>query len=758
MDSSAGQSTSFTPRGSGVRVPLRPHTAFVFELLVLALLTTVAAGLRLWRLGEIPAGFHVDEAFNLIDARDVIAGWRPVFLPANAGREVLYTYWQAALIGIFGDSIAVLRSASAIAGTLAVPATWLAARSLAPIGTSTRTVALLSAALLTGSYWHLHFSRFGIRAVLFTPFVAAMAWAWWRTLRAPQEQALRRAVLAGAVLGLAAYVHPAGRGLFAVPLAHALVRRTFFGDREALRRVAICLGAMLVVASPLLWFWAVHPSVFLGHAGEVSIVGSGTGGIAANLAKVLGSFNVDGDPARWRNLPGRPVFDVAAGAAFIFGIFYTYRAARRGDDGATLTLIWLAMLLIPTIVTDAAPNFSRAIGALPAACLLAAIGLERACARLEHGPFGRADRGAPSGRFHRGKAPSDQFPSREDSEDPMVEVDTAASATPREEAPIAARRIGLPSANLAKAIAIGVMLAVPMYGGLRTSRDYFQIWAPNPETEIAFDADVRDLAEWVFTESESGRFGIVLLSPETASHATVRAIAHGQAHPPIGVDTTRGLVLREVGAGSSMLHGTYAFLERLPWESEHLAALMERSIEDNLTIEVDDEAERTLRRVSVSADDLLAARSVYSIGASDYLFGGVISLEAAQGPLIATPGKPFTITLTWKAAGPTDAPLHTAVQLVDDKGELVASGDARPLGGSPPTDLWQAGDWIVADHELTWIEDRAAALVEESELSLRIGWYRLEDDGTGMLHTVAVPTAEGEALVAVGLLRVGEAR
>ena len=59
------------------------------EVLALVCLTAIAALLRLWRIGEIPTGFHVDEAFNLIDAREVIAGWRPIFLPANAGREVL---------------------------------------------------------------------------------------------------------------------------------------------------------------------------------------------------------------------------------------------------------------------------------------------------------------------------------------------------------------------------------------------------------------------------------------------------------------------------------------------------------------------------------------------------------------------------------------------------------------------------------------------------------------------------------------------
>ena len=56
----------------------------------------------------------------------------------------------------------------------------------------------------------------------------------------------------------------------------------------------------------------------------------------------------------------------------------------------------------------------------------------------------------------------------------------------------------------ARAVALGVLLSVPLYGGLRTARDYFQVWAVHPETEIAFDADIRDFAEWV-VDRDGGR-------------------------------------------------------------------------------------------------------------------------------------------------------------------------------------------------------------------------------------------------------------
>src|SRR5690606_26128243 len=92
---------------------------------LLLVLTLLAAGLRFYQLGVLPPGFQFDEAFNAIDAELVLQGDRPLFLPANAGREVLYTYFQATLVALLGLNVTTLRLASAILGLLAIPATYL---------------------------------------------------------------------------------------------------------------------------------------------------------------------------------------------------------------------------------------------------------------------------------------------------------------------------------------------------------------------------------------------------------------------------------------------------------------------------------------------------------------------------------------------------------------------------------------------------------------------------------------------------------
>ncbi len=65
-----------------------------WAIILLALIT--AATLRFWQLGDIPPGLYRDEAFNGLDALDVINGERdgqsPFYFSANNGREPLYIY------------------------------------------------------------------------------------------------------------------------------------------------------------------------------------------------------------------------------------------------------------------------------------------------------------------------------------------------------------------------------------------------------------------------------------------------------------------------------------------------------------------------------------------------------------------------------------------------------------------------------------------------------------------------------------------
>jgi predicted membrane-bound mannosyltransferase len=91
-----------------------------WAIILLALIT--AATLRFWQLGDIPPGLYRDEAFNGLDALDVINGeWdeqSPFYFSANNGREPLYIYLTSLSVRIFGNTTFAVRLAAAVVGTL----------------------------------------------------------------------------------------------------------------------------------------------------------------------------------------------------------------------------------------------------------------------------------------------------------------------------------------------------------------------------------------------------------------------------------------------------------------------------------------------------------------------------------------------------------------------------------------------------------------------------------------------------------------
>ncbi len=71
-----------------------------------------AAWLRLGRLPELPVGLHYDEAANLILTRQIAEGsYRPLFIRAYTGKEVLFFYAAAPWVRMTGGAAWGLRAA-----------------------------------------------------------------------------------------------------------------------------------------------------------------------------------------------------------------------------------------------------------------------------------------------------------------------------------------------------------------------------------------------------------------------------------------------------------------------------------------------------------------------------------------------------------------------------------------------------------------------------------------------------------------------
>jgi len=381
-------------------------------LLAGTLILLLAAALRLPALGQVPPGLYHDEAYYGLDAVDVLRGHLQVYFPANNGREPLFIYLAAGMIGLLGRSPFALRLTSAFVGLLTVAATAAAGRAL-----FSRRVGLLAAAVLSVTLWHVHLSRVGFRAVTLPLIIALTLWVGARAARTGRP---RLWLAAGALYGFSFYTYTAARftpvalGVFGLyllltpppapsPLLTSGQERGGGGGEAAgggVRPLALALLAAAVVLTPLAIYTALHPDVVLGRPDQVSIWnpaisgGDPWGTLGRHLLRTLGMFFVQGDRIWRHNVPWRPVFGPLLGAALLLGVVVALTpspspTSGRGGGGTgvgvrakALPLLWTAVMALPTVLAEDAPHFLRAVGMLPVLAFLPALGLDALMQRL----------------------------------------------------------------------------------------------------------------------------------------------------------------------------------------------------------------------------------------------------------------------------------------------------------------------------------------------------------------------------------------
>ena len=144
-----------------------------YLLLTLAIL--VGAFLRLWRLTLVPPGLHYDLAATALLGNAVaFNGYRPIFIAAYTGHEVLFYYWLALWFRLVGSSVFTLRLAAATLGLLTLPAAYFAIRQVVRFEENSRLLAVFAAAFLAFAFFHVAFSRFGFR-VITEPLIQSLA-------------------------------------------------------------------------------------------------------------------------------------------------------------------------------------------------------------------------------------------------------------------------------------------------------------------------------------------------------------------------------------------------------------------------------------------------------------------------------------------------------------------------------------------------------------------------------------------------------
>ncbi len=342
----------------------------------LGLVLLLAAFMRLHQLDSLPPGLHPDEAANGLDILNIIHhhDFQP-FYARNGGREGLFFIIQALFVWLFGNTTYALRLAPALLGTLAVGVVYLWGSSW--FG---RRAGLVAAAIMAATPWAVIISRDGFRAGMVALMVPLTLWL---CTKACQTNKVGWYIAAGVSLGAGFYTYTAFR-LF--PLALLLIAGYAVARRPAwLGRIkhglVVSLAATIITLGPLLVYGVHHPGELFSRAGGVSFTnpslnhGHPLTTLGRTVVKTALMFNFHGDNNYRQNLGGQPELNVFVGIMFVLGLFVCCVRLRKLRYAALLGVF--GVMLLPEVLTaEGIPHAMRAIGALPAVMVLAAIGVD----------------------------------------------------------------------------------------------------------------------------------------------------------------------------------------------------------------------------------------------------------------------------------------------------------------------------------------------------------------------------------------------
>jgi 4-amino-4-deoxy-L-arabinose transferase-like glycosyltransferase len=323
---------------------------------------------------------------------------------------------QAASLRLFGDSVAGLRTLSALIGTATLFFTYLLARR--GFG---RRVALFALAALTFNHYHVHFSRLASNQIADPLFMALTLWLLTRgeeRRQSPERSgrgeappvtrhpppATRHLPLAGLVMGLSWYGYFGSRVIMLVVAAYlglqALAERDFL--RRRARDLTLMVLAFLMAASPLLLHYKNYPDNLSARFNQVNFFrwlereltfpehDSTLALVWRQVWRSISAFNHTLDPTFWYRAQ-IPLLDFVSGIFFVLGLVVAISHWRK--RAARLALAWFALALtFGWVLTENPPSSMRMIIIAPAVALLVALGLDRLLTLAQWALGGRRSR------------------------------------------------------------------------------------------------------------------------------------------------------------------------------------------------------------------------------------------------------------------------------------------------------------------------------------------------------------------------------
>ena len=362
----------------------------------LLLIIIIAAFFRLWQLNLIPAGLYPDEAINGNEALESLKTKNfKVFYAENNGREGLFIWMLAFSFLIFKASIWSLKIVPAFIGILTVIGLYLFTKELIFLATKNKKqatcTALLASFFLSVSFWHVNFSRIGFRAILL-PFCLVFSFYFllkgFKKILFQEKKNISNFIIAGIFFGLGFYTYTSFRMalliLFLVLLSFLLISKNKKLEKDSLKLSSFFILTIIIVVSPLIFYFLNNPEYFVGRASQVFIFNQENPlkAFFESLGLHLVMFNFKGD-GNWRhNLPDTPQLIWPVGILFLIGFLISIKESIISFKNKNLLplachlllLSWFLVMLSPGILTyEAIPHALRTIGVIPVVYIFAGL-------------------------------------------------------------------------------------------------------------------------------------------------------------------------------------------------------------------------------------------------------------------------------------------------------------------------------------------------------------------------------------------------
>ncbi len=351
------------------------------EAVLLIAIVLIAIIFRFAAFNQVPPGLHYDEALDAKLAQEIRSGAWPIYFEEGWGREPLYHYLVAFTLNFIPDPTSALRFVSGVLGLVQLLAAYFLFRKLFGVPT-----ALIGVAWIAVLFWTVSTSRAGLRNITLTTLVTLTALAFWQMLQEARRKMQGSAglhpatcILPGVLLGLTLYTYQPSR---VVPLIYVLfVAYLFWRERELIKSnwkgLALFFVVAVLVAAPLFIYLAAHPGAETERAFQTEPIRAALRGDFRPVLDTAGAtlkmftFDGSGDPQILYNLTGRSIFIGLGSLLFVVGLVVSLIRFKR--PAYAFMLIWLAVALLPNLLTAPAPFFYRAIATQTPVAVMPAI-------------------------------------------------------------------------------------------------------------------------------------------------------------------------------------------------------------------------------------------------------------------------------------------------------------------------------------------------------------------------------------------------